>query len=176
MSKKGNKRSGGQGSSGSTEGAGSASATAVRKERKPIGTVAERLATKADTAYKFAADALKLAKARRVPQGTISSMEDFMVDIGGWRDTLKALVDEGWEPAEAATMQDLTEGESIAIDPEHVSDYAYISGVADGTIKLVAGQIKPAGRSKAILLKIVGEDGAADQFFGWAPLSHLMRR
>jgi len=146
------------------------------KERKPIGTVAERLYTKAETAHKFAADALKLAKARRVPQETIAVMETFMVDIGGWRDKVKMLVDEGWEPAEAATMQDLVVGEAIAIDPEHVEQYAYIPGVREGSIRLVAGEIRPAGRTKNVLLKVLATGEQSEQIHGWAPLSHLIRQ
>lgn len=155
---------------------GEAGASQPKAERKPMGSVADRLFDKASRAFDLAADALKLARGRGAPDDLVASMDVFMVDAGAWRDKLKELKDSGWQPPAKAEMKELQEGDAVAIAPDHRETYSFI----DASAKLVAGKIEltKKGRPARVMLKRPAsiDSSQPEQFYGWAPVAHLVRR
>jgi len=147
-----------------------APAKAPRAPRAPLGTVAERLLDKGETAVKLIEGALQLATRRGVPNLLQNITIELLTQVKHWKEDLEALKVSGWQPTETAKV-DIEEGDPVAIDPAYLDTYSYIPGAREGTADLIAGTCLIVGKSVRILVK--PRDGVA---YGYIPKNHLVSR
>jgi hypothetical protein len=146
-------------------------AKAPRAPRAPLGTVAERLLDKGETAVKLIEGALQLATRRGVPNLLQNITIELLTQVKHWKEDLEALKASGWQPTETTAKVDIEEGDPVAIDPAYLDTYSYIPGAREGTADLIAGTCLIVGKSVRILVK--PRDGVA---YGYIPKNHLVSR
>ena len=163
----------------------------IKPPRKPMGTVPERLADKADHVHAMVNDALVLMARRNVPDDVVLATKTFWAQLDVWREKIFGLKSSGWLPSEISASKDIVEGDHVRIAPDMRETYQYIFealGVAPGEEDLVAGLVVKTKRSSRVLVKklAAGAPGELDglgqqvhspeQVFGYVSRSHLVRR
>lgn len=142
-----------------------------KKERKPMGTVQERLVEKAEYIKSEAILMLKLATGRGAPENIVVTVQQLLTEADMALGAMVALKESTWQPADkkktAAPMKTVNKGDKIIILKDYVSKYSYIPGLAEGSASLVAADVQVAGRFTQVLLK------AGESVYGWAPRSHV---
>lgn len=145
--------------------------TEGKKERKPMGTVQERLVEKAEYIKSEATLMLKLAIGRGAPENTVAAVQQLLAEADMSLGAMVALKESEWQPTDkkktAAPMKTVNKGDKIVILKDYVSKYSYIPGLTEGSISLVAADVQVAGRFTQVLLK------AGESVYGWAPRSHV---
>jgi len=188
------KSSNGTSSTSSASRGDSESAAAPLVKKMP--TVAERMRAKAKTARSLLEDLAVLAKRTVAPQEIVEKSQALGSEIGFLQSIIGALDTSGWQPAKLVPLKDLAEGDAITVAPKHRETYSFVPGLADGTVKLVAGTIVRSsnGRILRVLLKRSaidiratphdlgptkcgsdGEETYPEAVYGFAPLAHLQR-
>jgi hypothetical protein len=167
-----------------------AASSKIRPPRKPMGTVPERLADKADHVHTLVNDSLVLMARRNVPDDVVSATKTFWAQLDVWREKIFGLKSSGWLPSEVSASKDIVEGDHVRIAPDMRETYQYIFealGVAPGEEDLVAGLVVKTKRSSRVLVKklAAGAPGELDglgqqahspeQVFGYVSRSHLVR-
>jgi hypothetical protein len=167
-----------------------ATSSKIRPPRKPMGTLSERLADKADHVYALINNTLQLMAKRSVPEDVLQATKTFWAQVDAWREKVFGLKSSGWQPVESDN-KDIVKGDHLQIAPDMRETYQYIFdalGVAPGEEDLVAGLVVSMKRSSRILVKklAVGAPGDLDglgrsvhspeQVFGYVSRSHLVRR
>jgi len=159
----------------------SAAAPTVKKSL----TVAERMRAKAKTACALLEDLAVLAKRTGAPADIVEKASALSTEISELQLSTALLVTSGWQPVKIAALKDLAEGDAITVAPKHRETYSFVPGLADGTVKLVAGAITRSsnGRILRVLLKrpaVEADEHYAkgdvlEAVYGFAPLAHLQR-
>lgn len=178
-------RSGSQSTSRASREGETAAATTPKKTPQ---TVAERIFNKSKSAHALVESLLELATRTGVPEDLVGMFRNAAADLAQIRTSVVGqLVNSGWQPTKVAALKALQEGDRIMIGAKHREAYAFIPGLADGTVKLVAGTIVRTanGRIQRVLLKSpalpAAETDSVEQMpgseavYGYAPLAHLQR-
>lgn len=184
-SKKGRGDSASSTSRRETDGGNSSSQPVVKKQK----TEAERLRKKVEMAHAAIEDVLGRLVAGSAADKIVGLSRSLAESLAELRKEVVGLVDSGWQPAKRVPLKDLVEGDPITIVVKYHDMYGFIPGLAEGTVKLVAGKIVRSsnGRIQRVLLSTKeqgvpgGMDGLGQQTYvpekayGYAPLAHLER-
>jgi hypothetical protein len=144
----------------------------TRKPRSPLGPLPVRLCEKADKVYAMVAEMAKQTASRGAPEAVCSVASAFLAQVETWRDVFYGLKTSGWVPSASVAKDAIKEGDLIRILPEHEGRYSFIDGLADGTVKLVAGSVDQVNKM-IVQVMLKGEDG---KFYGYCPRQYLTRR
>jgi len=152
--------------------AGTSTPKAPRKAMPPRGPLRERLCIKADKIYTQVSEIASDLTKRGAPRETCDAATAFVAQVEAWREVLFALKASGWEPSSTAAKAPIVEGDPIKIADEHLARYAFIEGLAEGRVQLVAGAVVEVNRFQTdVMLK-----DTEGKFYGYAPRKFLARR
>lgn len=168
MSKGKKNRSSGENGAASAGSSGSAA-------RRPMvrKTFLERLVSKVDSMYSLGTELAKLLQDRSAPEEVTQIARDFVPVLEKYRERFFALRDSGWTPAERAPKVDFKEGDRVTVIKAHLPRYDFITGLADGTTKLVAAKFVNRGES-ARVIDVLVKDAATGATYGLIPKSQLV--
>lgn len=145
------------------------------KTRKKL-TVPERLVAKSNNIHELVKDILMMATFYGAGPEILSATHNLLVEADVWRNRIKTLVDEGWQPVVKGKLKDLVEGDKIGINAESKELYNFIPE----DVRLEVGQIVRSenGRIQRVLLLDEQSLGSTSSHraYGWAQLSHIERR
>ena len=148
------------------------SSSRAGRPRGPLPPLAQRMCNTADKVYESVSDLAKTLVTRGAPKPVSDAAAAFVAEVEKWREIFFTLKNSGWEPVASNANAPIVEGDPIQILPEHIGKYAFIVGLSEGSVQLVAGSVdKISKMNTQVMLK-----DTEGKFYGYAPRKILDRR